>query len=222
MRVLILVGATVAALLDDAIATDHFDRPLDFSLYATQRKSEWNYGATIPHTTTKWLGVTWRERYGERFHLGIFGGYAFLTQTGNAVTAGQELDGYHVGISADVTLFRRGPIDAFITTAYTYQNVKHDGGQQDVKITWHEPSAALGAGIRLHPQVRLYGGANYGYVEGEQRVSGTTNQTTDFERKPKTGGFAGLEVLLDPGGYIGIGVQSGANRGAGIYFGRQY
>jgi hypothetical protein len=63
----------------------------------------------------------------------------------------------------------------------------------------------------------------YGIIDGRQRVSGTVNETRPIEQTDRTGGMAGLELVLDTeGGYAGVVAESGPDRSVGVYFGRRF
>lgn len=205
-----------------AAASDVYQRPLDFSLQLGETKSALDYGNVAIDTTIQRIGVAWREDYG-RIRLGLRGGYSFITQTGQPTTAGEQLDGHHAEISFDVDLVRRRPLTLYVGGAYLYERVKNDNNAQTVRLAWHEPSARLGALIGLTPALKLRGGLQYGYIGGQERLHGAINQTTAIGRRHDTGAFLALELTLDAeGGYIGIGGQSGIERGAAVYFGRRY
>jgi len=194
------------------------EKTLDFAVRFTHYDTVFDYGATNVDTTVKWIDVSWQERFGQRLRLGLFGGYSFLTQTNNAPTAGIELDGYHAGVSLDVSLLQMKRVNLYFEADYTYQKVDHDGENQNVDIEWHEASVKLGAAVNVSGGVRLYGGGNYGYVDGRERATGTVNRTTNFDRLSRSGGFLGLDLNVGKDGYIGIEGRWGLRRGGEIYF----
>lgn len=66
--------------------------------------------------------------------------------------------------------------------------------------------------------VSFCGGLNYGVIDGQQRVSGTLGETTDFDCGPVSGGFVGLEATVEESGFIGFELHSGLSRHAEISF----
>jgi hypothetical protein len=219
--VLLLAFFSIPVGADDR-AHPYSDRPLDFALTLSTRSYDLDYGGSNVDTSVDRVTASWRERYGPYLQLGFLGGPAYLTQTNNAATSGRELNGYHVGLSLDIDLLRRERVDVFFSAAWLYQKLDHADGSQRVVITTHEPSARLGAGLLLAKPVRAYGGARYGSIRGEQRQSGTINETRTVRESQQAGGFAGLELLLDRDGYVGLYAESGIDRSVGIYFGRHF
>ena len=194
----------------------------DFSLRLARAKAPFDYGAQSFDTASRWLGVSLREPASEHITLGMYGGYAYVTQTNNPVTAGIELDGYHAGFSLHAVLVAGQYATLFYALNYTYQKVGHKRDAQTVVIDWSEAQAQLGAIVTLNRKWRLYGGGSYGYIDGEERISGATNRTTNFDRPARAGGFLGLDLNVDANGYVGVEAKTGLARGAEIYFKRRY
>lgn len=195
---------------------------LDFSLRFAGEKAPFDYGGQTHDTTSRWIGVSWREKASERLTLGMYGGYTYVTQTDNPITAGIQLDGFHAGFSLHGILLDRPRVSLYYALAYTYQKVDHKSATQNVVIDWFEPQAQLGAIVTLTKSLRLYGGGSYGYIDGEERASGTVNHTTNFSRNSRAGGFLGLDLSVEPDGYVGIEAKTGLSRGGEIYFKRSY
>lgn len=212
---------SVAAIADDARPYG-LDRPLDFGLRFSHHALDLDYGGSKIDTSVDRIAVYWRERYGERLQLGLFGGYAFLSQSNNPATAGRKPDGYHAGFSLDVDLLRSEPVDSFFSAVWLYQKVDDDNGAQQTEIATREPGARLGLGVSLGGGVRAYGGARYGRIDGEQRLSGALNETRKIGETRNTGGFVGLELKLEQDGYVGLAAESGTDRSVAIYFGKRF
>lgn len=195
---------------------------LDFALRFARFKTPLDYVNRASDTTTRWIGVSLREKASPRITLGMYGGYAYLTQTGNPLTAGLELDGYHAGLSLHAILWsgRRGSLYGAVD--YAYQKTDHEGATQTVVIDWVQARARIGAALAPAEKWRLYGGGNYGKIEGEERASGAVNHTLDVVRDARAGGFLGLDLNVETDGYVGVEARSGVERGVEIYFKRKF
>lgn len=199
------------------------DRTLDVSLRFASAKAPFDYSDGHAYdTTSRWIGLTLREQVNPRLMLGMYGGYAYVIQTGNPVTAGIELDGYHAGFSLDGVLFESRNASLYYALDYTYQKVDDKTDTQTVVLDWSEPQARLGASFALARGLRLYGGGGYGYIDGEERASGSVNHTIDFSRSSRAFGFLGLDLNVDPDGFVGVEAATGLVRRAEIYFKRRY
>lgn len=199
------------------------DRTVDVSLRFASAKSPLDYSDGHAYdTTSRWIGLTLREQMSSRLALGMYGGYAWVIQTGNPLTAGLELGGYHAGFSLDGVLFESRNAALYYALDYTYQKVDDKTDGQTVVLDWSAPRALLGASVAIAHGLRLYGGGGYGYIDGEERASGTVNHTIDFSRSSRAFGFLGLDLNVDPDGYVGIEADTGLTRRAEIYFRRRY
>jgi hypothetical protein len=215
---------TLPVLVEAAgpLTPDDRDVGPDLSLRFARAKMPLDYGDRAYDNTSRWIGLSLREKAGQRVTLGMYGGYAYVTQTGNPVTAGMELDGFHAGFSLHGVILESRRALLFYAFDYTYQKVDHKGDTQTVVIDWSQPQAQLGAIISLTQNFRFYGGGSYGRIDGEERASGTVNRTTAIGRDARGGGFLGLDLNTDPDGYVGIEIRSGLIRGGEIYFKRRY
>jgi hypothetical protein len=218
----LLSGWPILVAAAGPLTPEDTSKSLDFSLRFTSAEAPLNYGNQTYDTTSRWIGVSWREKTSERVTLGMYGGYAYVTQTNNPATAGIQLDGYHVGFSLHGIILSSQHASLFYSVAYTYQKVDHKSGMQTVTIDWSEPQAQLGAIIALTKRLRLFGGGSYGSIDGQERASGTITHTTDISRDSRAGGFLGLDWNVDPDGYVGVEASAGLTRSGEIYFKRSY
>lgn len=204
------------------VPSDNSGSTLDFSLRFARAEMPLEYAGRTQDGTASWFGVSLREQVSPRVTLGMYGGYAWLTQTNNPVTAGIELDGYHAGFSLHALLWPGRRASLYGTLDYGYQKMDHEGIAQKVVIDWTQAQAQLGAMLTLARHWRLYGGGSYGRIDGEERASGAVNHTLDFERGARSGGFVGLDLNVETDGYIGVEYRSGLARGGEIYFKRRF
>ncbi|BAV34177.1 hypothetical protein SCL_1886 [Sulfuricaulis limicola] len=219
---LIFILPAVAEAAGPLVPADNNASNLDFSLRFARAKMPLDYAGRTQDGTSSWLGVSLREQVSRRVTLGMYGGYAWLTQTNNPVTAGIELDGFHAGFSLHAVLLEGQRASLYGTLDYGYQKTDHKSDAQTVVIDWVQPQAQLGATLTLARNWRLYGGGNYGKIDGEERATGSINHTLSFERGAQSGGFLGLDLNVETDGYIGIEARSGLMRGVDIYFKRRF
>ncbi|MHB1141174.1 MAG: hypothetical protein ACYC1T_05365 [Sulfuricaulis sp.] len=204
------------------VPMDNSGSTLDFSLRFARTKMPLEYAGRTNDATSRWFGFSLREKAGKRVTLGMYGGYAWLTQTNNPVTAGIELNGFHAGFSLHGVLLEGRRASLYGALDYGYQKVDHKNDARTVVIDWSHPQAQLGGILTLARNWRLYGGGSYGKIDGEERVSGSVNHTLAFERGAQSGGFAGLDLNVETDGYIGVELRSGLMRGGEIYFKRRF
>jgi hypothetical protein len=221
----LLLIFTLPALVEAAgplVPANNDSSTLDFSLRFARTKMPLDYAGRTQDSTNSCLGVSLREQVSKRVTLGMYGGYAWLTQTNNPVTAGIELDGYHAGFSLHAILLPGQRASLYGALDYSYQKMDHEGDTQKVVIDWTQSQAQIGVMLALAERWRLYGGGSYGKIDGEERASGSVDHTLSFERGAQSGGFLGLDLNVETDGYIGIEARSGLMRGGEIYFKRRF
>jgi hypothetical protein len=219
---LIFILPALAEAAGPLVPEDDNNSTLDFSLRFARTKLPLDYAGRTQDSTNSWLGVSLREQVSKRVTLGMYGGYAWLTQTNNPVTAGIELDGYHAGFSLHAVLLPGQRASLYGALDYNYQKMDHEDNAQEVVIDWTQSQAQLGVMLALSQKWRLYGGGSYGKIDGEERASGSVNHTLDFNRGAQSGGFLGLDLNVETDGYIGIEARSGLMRGIDVYFKRSF
>lgn len=219
---LIFAMPALAKAAGPLVPADNSGSTLDFSLRFARAKMPLEYAGRTHDTTSRWFGFSLREQVSKRVTLGMYGGYAWLTQSSNPVTAGIELDGFHAGFSLHGVLLEGQRTSLYGTLDYGYQKVDHKDDSQTVVIDWAQPQAQLGVMLTLARHWRLYGGGSYGKIDGEERASGTVNHTLDFTRGAQSGGFLGLDLNVETDGYVGVELRSGLMRGGEIYFKRRF
>jgi len=219
---LIFILPAPAEAAGPLVPADNDNSTLDFSLRFARTKMPLDYAGRTHNTTSRWFGFSLREQAGKRVTLGMYGGYAWLTQTNNPVTAGIELNGFHAGFSLHGILLEGQRASLYGALDYGYQKADHKSDTRTVVIDWAQPQAQLGGILTLARNWRLYGGGSYGKVDGEERASGSVNHTLSFERDAQSGGFLGLDLNVEMDGYIGIEARSGLMRGGEIYFKRRF
>lgn len=221
-RWLCLACLCASPVFADDVTSYGLERPTDFTLAFTQHETTLARDGDRIDTTVKRIGIAWRERYGNYAHLGLLGGLSYLTQTGEPLTAGEQLDGYHAGFSVDVDVPLSSALAFFAGARYLYERTDDSTAVQEVTLSWTTAYAEAGLALTALRAARFYAGINYGELDGEERARGAITATRDLSADDAAGAVAGFEVTLDQDGYVGLVARSGFHRGAGIYFGRRF
>ena len=220
-KLLLAAGLALAASTAAADEPRLTDRPLDFSLYLNRARTDLDYPGDRVSTRIDRIGIHWREQY-QPLWLGLMGGWSYVTQTQHPATAGLELGGYHVGITFELELYAAQPLRVALEGGYLYERVDEETDGNDVELAWHIPWVQLLTEWHPVPVWELYGGVRYDYVEGEQRLRGAVNSTTDIDHRAETGGVVGIKLHLDGDGYVALEGNDGATRSVTLHFGRRY
>ena len=183
-------------------------------------KTSFDLSGSSIRSTLEEATASWRQRIGKRMQIGFVAGLSSLSQVGNPPTAGQDLDGWHAGMGLHFNLFHSKYVDLNLSVDYTFNDLQNDGTGDQIDIEWAKSRALLGVNIRLGQRIQLYGGTSVNRIDGEQRRTGSINQTLDIREDRRSGSFFGLDISLGDKGYVGIEAQSGETKGIGFYFKR--
>jgi hypothetical protein len=197
---------------------------LDFAVPFSRTSASFDYAdGTATDVTLRRVGLTWYERMLPRLELGLFGGLVFLGQADRAAHAGLEPDGYYAGLALRGVLAETSLLQLFVHAQYSYQRLRDDNGQRAVRMSWDQPQAQLGVAIRPGGLLHVYGGAVWTAIEGQERLSSAAaTTTTRFDARRRTGGFVGLDLSVEPDGYVGMELRSGTERGGMVYFKKRF
>ncbi len=220
-KLLLAAGLALAASTAAADEPRLADRRLDFSLYLNRARTDLDYPGDRVSTRIDRIGIHWREQY-QPLWLGLMGGWSYVTQTQHPATAGLELGGYHVGFTFELELYAAQPLRVALEGGYLYERVDEGTDGNDVELDWHIPWVQVLAKWRPVPVWELYGGVRYDYIEGEQRLRGAVNSTTDIDHRAETGGVVGIKLNVDGDGYVALEGNDGATHSVALHFGRRY
>ena len=220
---LLLILTTAPAIADTYHGPDLGDRPADFALRIAHSDVRLRYDdGTVHKATVDRLGVSLTQHLSPGLHGTLSAGYEGMTQSDNPVLAGQSPSGYYGGVALRGQLLSGTYLDAALSAHYTYHRLEATPTGQDITLSWHQAWADVVAGLHPQSRLRLYAGARYGVIGGDQRLSGTVNRTTGFQQDRHTGYFAGLDWEVDPTGHIGLRVDAGQFRGVEMSFARRF
>lgn len=195
---------------------------LEFSLDVGNSTSDFYFPSNTYNTKTEILGINWYEPFTPYFHGGLELGYINLTQLDNNLASAQFTSGEYVGL-----LLRFIPIsfDLFtlnLNANYRYHNTQGASTNQESRFVWNE--TLFSTELRFQP-VSLLGltaAAEYQFVDGSQRDSGTITQITTFSSSNQLGYRLGLNITNNRTGVIGFEWFSGSRSGTRIYFTRKF
>jgi len=172
-------------------------------------------------STVKQISFGFTESFSERVRAGLFGGYSYLSQDNDPPTEGEQLDGWHAGILFEVTAYRSPRLALTTGAQYMYQRVDEDNLTSPVEYTWSESNLYLRASTRLASALVLFGGLSYTSLNGDERITGATRSTTDFNNNG-AGASIGIDYEIEPRGHIGVIAETGLRKGGQIYLLHRY
>jgi hypothetical protein len=198
---------------------------LDFAVTFNKRDVDLRYkGSGTFESTIEFIEVNWYERIYPGVDVGLHVGKTFFSQSRRATTAGIEPNGFYGGIGIRAVFAEASLIRPFVHAVYLYRHVNHEENDSSITLNWHEPHVRFGASSAPWGPARIYGGVEWSAMDGRERVeSPAVSSTTDFEQVGGTTGFLGIDLTVEPNGYIGVEGHGGDNNsGFQIYFKKHY
>ena len=176
-------------------------------------------GVAIDTDITR-LGIAIWESAGPVM-LGLEGGPLRVTQNDNPATAGMDLTGQYIAVSAGGLLYTSERLDLGLSGSLGYNRADDDRDGQDTRLRWYEGRAELKTTVKLFP-VYLSGGGYAIYLDGKETASGPFSYTRDFESDGNAGGFLALDYWTDATGRISLRADAGARNGFELQFARRF
>lgn len=181
----------------------------------------WQTAGRTHETRLSRLVVVLDEQPWPRVYGGLRAGYVDLSQADNPAAAGLDLHGYSLGVRFGAFLVRGRFVDVFVQADHDYLQARDTLDEQRTEFDWTETRFKLGATVKLG-RFRLSGAAYRDRVDGDRRQRGPVNRTVRFSETERGGTSAGIELQVDPTGYIGFYAESGARDGIRLTFAREF
>jgi hypothetical protein len=229
MKRFLLLGICLlsAATLTPAMATDyslpaanHGLRSFDFALQFSNTDLDLDYRDLSHDTELERVGISVFDTQDPMLEYGFIMGSSRVTISDDPNLAGISLNGYHLGLALH-SHFGSNP-QLTLRARYLYQEVSNRDDNQKSLLSWHEWEAGGQVSLRLvHALVMSAGVAQTG-IDATQRLRGNTSLTQSIKTAGGSQYFAGLTLLVDNGGRVGLYLQRGIRRGFGLSFARSF
>lgn len=184
---------------------------------------DWRYSdASVRSTHLNTASVSWYEDLGNHFVGGMHIGYMEGTQADNPIPAARVMTGKWLDLDFQYFVFDKPTVGLMLSLNYRYAEIN---GTQDTQIaSWRWHRGTLGTTLRLGPTQGIYLilGLTDQAISGEEVLTGPTIQVEKFKANQHVGTHLGLNLSLDHTGRISIEMQSGAERGGRVTFGRWF
>jgi hypothetical protein len=198
------------------------DKAFSFSLHLQRAETTLSYDSQQVDITTERIGIAMVDLDNPRLNLGFSLGQAYVSQADNPETAGLSLSGFYFGLLFRNILFDTPKLSSTLDTRYLFQHVSDENQGKNLTLEWHEFGFQLTVLAKFYSWMDLYGGFDYGLLDGSERITGANARTTNLKHDPGSGGFVGLRIKVDRGGYIGFEIQNTTANTTTIFFERRY
>lgn len=197
--------------------------PFEVGLHLQGEDTDWRYAdGTIRRTRLNSVYWSWQERFSKSMNGGAAIGYTEGTQADNPVPDARYTSGNWLEINLQYFLVDQPLIGANLSFAYRYTDLAIETTTQKANWRWHR--GRLGAELSLGwtPTLHTTLGASYVALDGQEILSGTLTQITNFKQDQTLGGYLGFQLALDRAGSVSIEIQGGSYRGGKLSFARWF
>ncbi|MEJ2553599.1 MAG: hypothetical protein P8164_06180 [Gammaproteobacteria bacterium] len=195
---------------------------VNFGLHLARLDTSLRNGQQDITTTVKQIGIASIDLSQENLQPGLAIGYAYVSDSDQAVTAGMELQGFFLAPSLRGALFDSRLLSGTLTATYLYQRVKDSNADRSVTMEWQQPQLDLDVNCHVSRQINLLLGAQYGRADVDETVTGDVEQTLTLKTGPTLGYRAGVEIELGGEGQVGMYLYRAISDGVELYFQRQF
>ena len=207
-------------------ATSHavaFKSGTDFNAHYQSYKTDWLYpNNSTQRTSISHLGIGWTEALSEYLNGGLKAGYLDITQANNPISTARITTGHYLGIHLNGIPISNEWFMLTMGIGYTYNKAEKQDTNQSIEMIWHQTVLNVQTAFQLMPRLTFTIGGKLGWVDGEERATGTITQVRSFEQNKIEGYYAGINFATDITGSIGVSWEGGTQEGISVYFRRQF
>ena len=191
--------------LDFALVLEHFDMEIDA------------IGATVKANFDR-IGIQSFSVPVSGPSFGLLLGNAYSDFSNNSVYQSQGLSGYYIGVAVQGYLLNSQILSFLASGQYIYQGMRGSEDGNDYSMTWSTFDAQLIAETRMVYPVWLFGGVNYGNIDGIYRERGTVHLTDNIKNSHKVGYLAGIRYSLNQRESVTMQYQHGYRNSVKLLF----
>jgi len=199
-----------------------YDERLDFSLLLGSSTTHWVYNTTSRETQLRSLTASWSQYISPSFRGSLNVSYLDTSQATHPQAVGLNTAGDALGIDLQMQLLSSGRLKLALRFAYDYARTANYLEGQEIENNWVTASLMMDGIYTLSKDTRLLAGVGAVTVDGEERLNGDINKVTPFHEETSEAYYAGLRILTDPRGHIGLRWYGGHKTGLFLNFSRRY
>lgn len=196
--------------------------PLDVALHLQNQSIDLNFSGDVRDTDINSLDILWYQPLAPRLEGAVMLGYLDISQNQHPLDAGRISSGGYAGLSLRYLFISTASFRLETELSYRYAETDHQVGSQDVEWRWHDRRLGFHGKWQVSEHFAFSAGVTGISISGNERLSGTVTQTTQFETQDSTFGHLGAFIGLDQPGQIGIEITTGSLRGGRLVFQRSF
>lgn len=195
---------------------------LEFSLALSKSDTYLKFFSTPYKTSFRKWGINWYESFSDYFHAGLELGDIEMNMIDNPLPSSQYTSGEYAGILLRFLPISTPTFSLTFNLNYRYNQTQGESSNQLTEFTWDETVLLSQVNFLPIDNIRLFLGADYQVVSGEQHDSGSVTKITSFKENEQYGYHFGLDFITNRTGTVGVEWFSGFNSGTKLYFSRKF
>jgi hypothetical protein len=191
-----------------------------FALNLQRMETDWLIGGNLTENRINRLFISFYETPYTWFRPGLKLGYVTLAQTNNPVTAGRDLNGEMIGVSAQFAT-RSMVFNPRLDIDYIYHQTDANDTTQNIIYEWFELNIKAGFMISFGRFHFTMGGFHHS-LDGDEFARGAITRTGHFEEDEPSGGFVDFTLFVDRTGSVSVQIEGGGRESANLIFAREF
>lgn len=210
-----MLALVIAANPRSAVAGDGFS----FALNLQRFTQVLGVDHTDVDTINERVGIEMWEPAQSNLLLGVTLGQLFITQRDYPTASGDDFSGFYGELSITHPVVHLGVFELWVAASYGYHQVASPSSENE--IHFHTLSTDGHARLALSNMLKLISTVSYGALRGDE-VTRLPTDHRNLKETQRTGVALGLELNVDPGGYVTLRAEDGTRSGISLSFSRRY
>lgn len=174
---------------------------------------------TDVETISERVSIDLWEKTQSNVLLGVALGQSFITQRDYPTASGDDFSGFFGELSMTHPALKAGVIEFAATASYGYHQVASDVSENE--IHFHTLATEGSAWLPLTGTLKLVSTISCRVLRGDAVTTQPRNHH-NLEESRCNSVALGLELNVDPGGYVMLRAEDGARSGISLSFSRRY
>lgn len=195
------------------------ETPFDFQLDLEHQQIELEQNTQLNSNS---IGIRYRDRSGWPIGLDLYFGYMGASHDNEPSAEGIDTSGYYLGLGINSSTSAENTIQIGVDLSFIYNSSTDNTTGNTMELQWGQVDGSVWLMAHITELIKPYACATYLYLDGTQKLKGTSPSQTDLKNKDDFGGCAGIMFTMPDKGFVGIEAAGGAKEGVKVYFGKSF
>lgn len=195
------------------------ETPFDFQLDLEHQEIDLEQNTQLKSDS---IGIRYRDRTGWPIGLDLYFGYMGASHDNEPSAVEFDTSGYYLGLGINSSTSTENTIQIGVDLSFVYYSGSDNSTGNTMELNWGQVDGSVWLMAHITERVKPYACITYLYIDGTQRIKGTSPSQMDLKNKDDFGGCAGLMFTMPDKGFVGIEAAGGAKEGVKVYFGKSF